>query len=166
MRNDVAMPTLTNYEPQFQTRHRPSPLVPVGANCLQLEFANSLTRELTQVRISRSFVFGLLEDKLSWSLIRLNQVMALRFQTHTSDSSAAITWTRKTAAELIGLLDLPAPATICFQNAPSKKVRLVVLGATRGLVATDSYQLPLVPLQAISYLEISPSAINRTESNS
>jgi hypothetical protein len=159
MRNDVAMTTLSYCEPHVRNRDRHSPLIPDGANCLQVELANGLTRELTQVRISRSFVFGLLEDKLSWSLIRLNQVMALRFQTHTSDSSAAITWTRKTAAELIGLLDLPAPATICFQNAPSKKVRLVVLGATRGLVATDSYQLPLVPLQAISYLEITQSAV-------
>jgi hypothetical protein len=160
MRNDVAMTTLfTNYEPQVRNRDRHSPLIPDGANCLQVELANGLSRELTQVRISRSFVFGLLEDKMSWSLIRLNQVMALSFQTHTLDSSAAITWTRKAAWELIGLLDLPAPATICFQNTPSKKVRLVVLGATRGLVATDSYQLPLIPLQAISYLEISPIAI-------
>ena len=166
MRNDVAMTTLTNYEPQLQTRHRPSPLIPVGANCLQVELANGLTRELTQVRISRSFVFGLLEDKMSWSLIRLNQVMALRFQTQTPDCSAAISWTRKAAGELLSLLSLPAPAIICFQNDPRKKVCLVVLGVTKGLVATDSYQLPMIPLQAISYLEISPSAITGMEFNS
>ena len=163
MRNDVAMTTLTNYEAQVRNCHRSSPLIPVGANCLQVELANGLTRELTQVRISRSFVFGLLEDKMSWSLIRLNQVMALRVQTHTPDCSAAISWTRKAAGELLSLLSLPAPAIICFQNDPRKKVSLVVLGATRGLVATDSYQLPLIPLQAISYLEISSTAINRTE---
>lgn len=165
MRNDVGMTTLTNYETQVPNRHRYSPLIPVGANCLQVELANGLNRELTQVRISRSFVFGLLEDKFSWSLIRLNQVLALRFQTQTPDSSAAISWTRKAAGELLALLPLPAEATICFQNAPYKKVSLVVLGATRGLVATDSYRLPLIPLQAISYLEITPSAINRTEFN-
>ena len=158
------MTTLANYEPQVRNRHRHSPLI--QANCLQVELANGLTRELTQVRISRSFVFGLLEDKLSWSLIRLNQVMSLRFQTHTPDYSAEITWTRKAAGELLGLIPLPAPATICFQNDPRKKVCLVVLGVTKGLVATDSYQLPMIPLQAISYLEITPSAINRTEFNS
>ena len=166
MRNDVGMTTLTNYEPQVKSRHRQSPLIPEGANCLQVELANGLTRELTQVRISRSFVFGLLEDKMSWSLIRLNQVMALRFQTHPPDSSAAITWTRKAAGELLASLFLPAPATICFQNDPRKKVSLVVLGATRGLVATDSYRLPLIPLQALSYLEISPSQLNRKDFNS
>ncbi|CAB4567785.1 MAG: hypothetical protein F2552_04320 [Actinobacteria bacterium] len=166
MRNDVGMTTLTNFEPEVRNYHVHSPLVPIGANCLQVELANGLTRELTQVRISRSFVFGLLEDKLSWSLIRLNQVMALRFQTHTPDCSAEITWTRKAAGELLGLIPLPAPATICFQNDPRKKVSLVVLGATRGLVATNSYQLPMIPLQVISYLEISPSVINRTEFNS
>lgn len=166
MRNDVGMTTLTNFEPEVRNRPRQSPLIPVGANCLQVELANGLTRELTQVRISRSFVFGLLEDKMSWSLIRLNQVMALRFQTHTPDCSAEITWTRKAAGELLGLIPLPAPATICFQNDPRKKVSLVVLGATRGLVATDSDRLRMIPLQAISYLEISPSAITRTEFNS
>ncbi len=166
MRHDVAMTALTNFEPQMQTRYRPSPLIPEGANCLQLELANGLTRELTQARISRSFVFGLLEDNMSWSLIRLNQVLALRFQTKTEDFLAPLTWTRKAAGELIGLLDLPAPATICFQNTPSKKVSLVVLGATRGLVATDSFLLPLIPLQAISYLEISPSAFTRKDFNS
>lgn len=166
MRNDVAMTTLTNYEPQLRNRQRHSPLIPVEANCLQVELANGLTRELTQVRISRSFVFGLLEDNLSWSLIRLNQVMALRFQTHTTDCSAAVSWTRKAAGELLALLSLPAPATICFQNDPRKKVSLVVLGVTKGLVATDSYRMPMIPLQAISYLEITPSAINRTEFNS
>ena len=166
MRNDVGMTTLTNYEPQVKSRHRQSPLIPEGANCLQVELANSLTRELTQVRISRSFVFGLLEDKMSWSLIRLNQVIALRFQTHPPDSSAAITWTRKAAGELIASLSLPAPATICFENDPRKKVSLVVLGSTRGLVATDSYQLPLIPLQALSYLEISPSQLSRKDFNS
>jgi hypothetical protein len=43
---------------------------------------------------------------------------------------------------------------------------LVVLGVVRGLVATDSYLLPFIPLQAISYLEISPSAFNRKDYNS
>jgi hypothetical protein len=157
------MTTLTNYEPQVKSRHRPSPLIPEGANCLQVELPDGLTRELTQVRISRSFVFGLLEDKMSWSLIRLNQVLALRFQTHPLDSSAAITWTRKAAGELLASLFLPAPATICFQNDPRKKLSLVMLGATRGLVATDSYRLPLIPLQALSYLEISPSQLNRKD---
>ena len=166
MRNDVGMTTLINYEPQVRNRQRHSPLIPVGANCLQVELANGLTRELTQVRISRSFVFGLLEDKMSWSLIRLNQVMALRFQTHTPDCSAEITWTRKAAGELLGLIPLPAPATLCFQNDPRKKISLVVLGTTRGLVATDSYRLPLIPLQAISYLEISPNAYSRSDFNS
>jgi hypothetical protein len=159
MRNDVAMTTLSNCEPHVRNRDIHSPPIPVGANYLQVELANGPTRELTQVRISRSFVFGLLEDKLSWSLIRLSQVLALRFQTQTEDSSAVITWTRKAAGELLALLSFPAPATICFQSDPRKKVSLVVLGATRGLVVTDGYQLPLVPLQAISYLEITQSAI-------
>jgi len=166
VRNDVDMTTLTNYEPQVKSRHRQSPLIPEGANCLQVELANGITRELTQVRISQSFVFGLLEDKLSWSLIRLNQVLALRFQTQTHEPSAPVNFSRKSAGELFGLVPLPAPATLHLQNEHRKKVSLVVLGITRGLVATDSYRLPLIPLQALSYLEISPSQLNRKDFNS
>lgn len=153
MRNDVAMSTLTNYESHLGTRQ--SNLIPEGANTLHIDLADGLTRELTQVRINRSFVIGLLEDSVSWSLIRLNQVLGIRFQTQDLSLSPAITWTRKAAGELVSLLPLPASATICFQNEPKEKVRLVVLGATRGLLATDSHLRPFVPLQAISYLEIS-----------
>jgi hypothetical protein len=155
VRNDVAMTTLTNYESHRGTRK--SNLIPEGANSLQIELADGLTRELTLVRINRSFVFGLLEDSASWCLIRLNQVLGIRFQTQDLCLSPAITWTRKAAGELVSLLSLPAPATICFQNEPKEKVRLVVLGATRGLLATDSHLRAFVPLQAISYLEISPA---------
>jgi hypothetical protein len=107
--------------------------------------------------MSRSFVFGLLEDKSSWSLIRLADVLGLSFRMQNTEASSSVLWTRKAAGELLGLVRLPAPAIIYFRNEPRKKVRLVVLGATRELVATDSYLLPLIPLQAISYLEISPS---------
>ena len=154
------MTTLTNYEPHLRTRWRYSDLIPETANGLQLDLFDGLTRELTQVRISRSFVFGLLEDQLTWSLIRLDHVLALRFQIHNPEVSPAVVWTRKTESELLALLDLPAPATACFRNGPQKKVGLVVLGATRGLVATNSQLLPYFPLRAISYLEISPSPIH------
>jgi hypothetical protein len=156
VRNDVAMTTLTNHEPHFQTRQLQSDLIPEGATCLQLELADGLTRELTQVRISRSFAFGLLEDKSTWSLIQLSHVLALKFQRQDPEASPAVIWTRKSAGELLALLPLPAPANLWFQKEPHKKVGLVVLGVTRGLVATDSALLAFVPLQAISSLEISP----------
>jgi hypothetical protein len=155
VRNDVAMTTLTKYEPQSKTRPRKPLLIPESSNCLQLELSNGITRELTEVRINRSFVFGLLEDKKSWCLISLNHVLAIKFQTQNLEASAAITWTRKTASELLASLPLPAPATIWLQKESGKKVGLVVLGATRGLIATDNNFWPFVPMQAISYLEIS-----------
>jgi hypothetical protein len=152
------MTTITNYESHLQIQQ--SNLIPEGANSLQLELADGLTRELTQVRINRSFVFGLLEDSASWSLIRLNQVLGIRFQTQDPSLTPAITWTRKAAGELVALLTLPAPATIYFQNETKKNARLMVLGATKGLLATDSHLRPFVPIQAISYLEISAAHSN------
>ena len=163
MRKDVAMTTITNLEPHYQSHPWQSELIPEGANCLQLELSDGHKFDLTQVRINRSFVFGLLEDNFTWSLIRLNQVVALRFQTPDPEVSLGVSWTRKTAGELLALLALPAPATLWFQREPKKKVGLVVLGATRGLVATDSHLLPFVPLQAISCLEISSSQPKRKE---
>ena len=163
VRKDVAMTTLTNQEPHHQTRHWHSDLIPEGANTVQLELADGHKFDLNQVRINRSFVFGLLEDNFTWSLIRLNHVLALRFQTQDPEVSLRVSWTRKTAGELLTSLDLPAPATLWLQREPQKKVGLVVLGATRGLVATDSHLLPFVPLQAISCLEISSSQPKRKE---
>ena len=163
MRKDVAMTTLTNQETHNQTRHWQLELIPEGANCLQLELSDGHKFDLTQVRINRSFVFGLLEDNLTWSLVRLNQVLALRFQTQAPETSPLVTWTRKTAGELLASLSLPAEANLWFQLEPDRKVALVVLGATRGLIATNSHLLPFVPLQAISCLEICPSQPNRKE---
>jgi hypothetical protein len=163
VRKDVAMTTLTNHEPHYQSHPWQSELIPEGANCLQLELSDGHKFDLTQVRINRSFVFGLLEDNLTWSLIRLDHVLALRFQTQDPPASPVVSWTRKTAGELLASLDLPAPATLWLQRQPQKKVGLVLLGATRGLVSTDSHSMPFLPLQAISCLEISPHQPNRKE---
>jgi hypothetical protein len=150
------MITVANYAPNVHARHGQLALIPEGANAVQLELSFGLTRELTQVRINSSFIFGLLEDQMTWSLFRLNHVLALRFQIQNPEASPAVTWTRKTAGELLASLDLPAPATLWLQKEPCQKIGLVVLGTTRGLVATNSQLMPFVPLQAISYLEISP----------
>ena len=151
------MKTLTRCEPLQRTRQSPLALIPDAANCIHLELADGCNRELTQVRINRSFVFGLLEDSRSWGLIRLSHISALKFQTQNQDTLAQVAWTRKCAGELLSLLPLPAPAIICLQNKPGNKVPVVVLGVTRGLIATDSHQIPWVPIQAISYLEIKPN---------
>ena len=164
MRKDVAMTSLTNHETHYQSRHWQSKLIPDGANCLRLELSDGHKFDLTQVKINRSFVFGLLEDNLTWILVRLNHVLALRFQTQAPEFSSVVTWTRKTAVELLASLVLPAEANLWFQKEPGKKVGLVVLGATRGLIATNSHLLPFVPLQSINYLQISPSQPNRKES--
>ena len=157
MRNDVAMATISQFATGQQTRAGRLLPVPEGASGVQLDLASGVTRELTEVKIGRVFIFGLLEDMQSWSLIRLSSVLALRLQCDPKHSGSAVAWTRKAAGELIGSLNLPAPAIIGFREQPRNKVELVLLGATKALLATDSYKLPYVPFQAISYLEISAS---------
>jgi len=132
-----------------------SPLMPQGACSLQLDLVEGITRELTMVKIGRIFVFGLAEDQLSWCLIRLSSAIALRFQDQSTHFASSIDWTQKAAGELISSLGLPAPATIGFREQPLKKVDVVLVGATRSIIATDSPLMPFVPLQAISYLQIS-----------
>ena len=157
MRNDVAMTTNS----VFQTlQHDPSiqlPQTPEGASGVRLSLAQGLTRELTMVKIGRFFVFGLLEDRRSWCLIRLSSVLALTIQTQNKDPASSVNWTRRAAGELLTSVGLPARATVGFRESPQTKVDLIVLGANRSLIKTDSHLMPLIPLQAISYLEIAPN---------
>jgi hypothetical protein len=149
------MTTIADLTSWAADQNASSPLAPKGASSLKLDLVEGITRELTMVRIGRIFVFGLAEDQLSWCLIRLSSVIALRFQDQSTPFASSVAWTRKAAGELISLLDLPAPATIGFREQPLKKVDVVLVGATRSIIATDSPLMPFVPLQAISYLQIS-----------
>ena len=150
------MTTITNFVTDHHAGASNSLLFPVGASGIQVDLATGSTRELTEVKIGRFFVFGLLEDKKSWSLIRLSSILALRLQSDPQNPSSSVSWTRKAAGELIGSLNLPAPAVVGFREQPRNKVELLVLGASKALLATDSDLMPHVPFQAIGYLEISP----------
>lgn len=157
MRNDVAMRKSTLLSTPLRESHHQACLAPLGANCLQIETIEGVTRELTEVLIGRYFVFGLAEDQQSWCLLRLSSVLALRFQTDLAQPSPQVTWTRKAPGELISSLSLPALASMTFREQPKSKVDLVLLGVKRSLLETDSYQIPFIPIQAMSRLEISRS---------
>ena len=130
-------------------------LIPGGATSVELRLPAGLTRELTQVRIGRTFVFGVLEDGLSWCLIRLSSVLAFRFHVGQEKAISAVQWTRRTAIELLADLVFPAAAIIQFQEQPKQLVNCVVLALARGLIVTDSYQHSHIPLAAIRSIEIS-----------
>ena len=149
------MTTFSNFVTARQEGAGKPLLIPEGANRIQIELATGRPRELTEVKIGRFFTFGLLEDKQSWSLIRLSSILALRLHSDPQNQSSCVTWTRKGAGELIGSLNLPAPSRIYFREQPRNKVDLVTLGASRSLLATDNYLMQYIPFQAISYLEIS-----------
>lgn len=129
-------------------------LIPPGASQIQLELTNMPSRQLSHVLLGRSFVFGCLEDYLSWCLIRSSFIRSFSFSTSQSLPSSQVSWTRKTAGELLASLDLPASAYLQFREKPETTEQLVVLGVTRGFIATDSYRDPYIPLAAISYLEL------------
>ncbi len=149
------MTTIANFVAAHHSGASNPLLFPAGASGIQVDLAAGPTRELTEVKIGRFFVFGLLEDKKSWSLIRLSSILALRLQYDPQSPSSSVSWTRKAAGELIGSLNLPAPAVVGFREQPKNKVELLVLGASKALLATDSYLMPYLPFQAIGYLEIS-----------
>lgn len=149
------MTTIASIATDHQIVRGKSLLIPEGASSIQINLAAGLTRELTKVKIGRFFVFGLLEDQQTWSLIRLSSILALRFQSDSQGSSSSVSWTRKAAGELVGLLSLPAPTKVGFREQPRNKAEFLLLGASRSLLVTDSYLMPYVPFQAISYLEIS-----------
>ena len=136
------------------TATKPQQLIPPGASQIQLELANMPIRQLSHVLLGRSFVFGCLEDNLSWCLIRNSFVRSISFSINQSSSNPQVSWTRKTAGELLASLDLPASAYLQFREQPETTVQLVVSGVSRGFIATDSYRHPHIPLAAISYLEL------------
>ena len=146
MRHYVAMTALTAAKlPQ---------LIPPGSSQIQVELAQMPIRELSQVRLGRTFVFGLLEDNSSWCLIRLSSIRSINFLQNQSLVESQVHWTTKTAGELLTNLQLPACAIVQFREKPGLTQQLVFLGLAKGLVATDSYQQPYIPLAAISYLEL------------
>jgi hypothetical protein len=131
-----------------------SQVIPSGATRVQLELTQMPTRELSEVRLGRTFVFGLLEDNLSWCLIRMSSIRSINFLQDQSRAQSPVHWTRKTAGEFLASLDLPACGILRYRDDPSLTQQLVVVAATKGLIATDSYQQPYIPLAAISYLEL------------
>jgi hypothetical protein len=136
------------------TNTKPQQLIPHGANQIQLELSNMPSRQLSHVLLGRSFAFGLLEDNSSWCLIRNSFICSISFSINESIASPEVSWTRKTAGELLASLDLPASAYLQFREQPKRAEQLFVLGVTRGFIATDSYRHPHIPLAAISYLEL------------
>ena len=136
------------------TDTKPQQLLPPGASQIQVELTNMPSRQLSHVLLGRSFVFGLLEDNLSWCLIRNSFICSISFSISQSHPSPQVGWTRKTAGELLASFDVPASAYLQFREKPETTLQLVVSGVSRGFLATDSYHHPHIPLAAISYLEL------------
>ena len=154
LRNDVAMTATNSYLLHPKAHPRAQGLIPKGANSLQLKLANGPTRDLSHVKIGRLFVFGLAEDDFSWCVIRLSSVTGIRFAIQELKPSTEISWTRLSAGECLTTLQLPAPGIIHLRDPSAKKLQVIILGSSRGLVATDSWRHEFVPMAAINSLEI------------
>jgi hypothetical protein len=139
-------------------------LIPAGASQIQVELAQMSVRELSQVSLGRTFVFGLLEDNLTWCLIRMSSISSLTFLEHQYESEFPVHSTRKSPGELLTKLELPASGTLQFHEPPRPSQQLVVLGVSRGFIATDSFRQQQIPLAAISYLEIKQAKANHLQS--
>jgi hypothetical protein len=145
------------------TATKPQQLIPAGASQIQIELTNMPSRQLSNVLLGRTFVFGLVEDNSSWCLVRTSFVRSISFLTSQSLSSSKVSWSRKTAGELLASLDLPASAYLQFREKPETTQQLVVEGVSRGFIATDSYRHPHIPLAAMSYLEIEGVQYQKTQ---
>lgn len=156
LRNDVAMPALT------PTRN--SQLIPLGATQIQVELAHMPTRQLSQVSIGRSFVFGVLEDNSTWCLIRMSSIRSLTYLHNQPQSGTQVHFTRKAAGELLSNLPLPSTGLVQYRERPGLSQPIVVSGIARGLIATEGYLQAHIPLAAISYLELTACKSQTCES--
>jgi hypothetical protein len=129
-------------------------LIPAETSHVQVELVQMPTRELSHVSLGRTFAFGLLEDNLSWCLIRMSSIRSLVFLEKPSGGEHQVRWSRKTAGELVSNLELPASGKLQFRDQPGLNEQVVVLGVSRGFIAIDGDKQKHIPLAAICYLEI------------
>jgi hypothetical protein len=126
----------------------------LSGNQLRLIDLDGLSREITKVKIGRDFVSGLLEDNKTELCIRKNFLKSLEFQISSDPNLPDIHWSRKAMGEQLASFSYPASACIRYAEQTGARARFVVLGCIRSLLVTDFYQNPVIPVAAISYLEL------------
>lgn len=127
---------------------------PPNANSLRLVLLDGTAREITQVKIGRDFVCGLLEDGKSLGFLRKTHICTMEFYTDQNQKQARITWTRQAIGELLPSSYFPTSALVQFRHDVGKPQRVPLLGAARGFLVTDYIQNPVIPIASLSYLEL------------
>jgi len=123
-------------------------------NQLRLVDFDGLAREITNVKIGRDFVLGVLEDGQTKLYIRKNFLRSLEFQVSESEDSAELQWSRKALGEQLASEGFPARAQLRYAEPVGSRQAFLALGCIRSLLMTDAHQSPLIPVAAISYLEL------------
>lgn len=123
------------------------------ATMLRIQLLGGSQREVTVPLIGRDFVSGLLEDGLTRGFIRKESITSLDF-TMQSHSNIRLVWTRRTLGEQLREFNFPIRALVSFRDVVSKPQRLQLIGYARGFLVLDYPNRPLVPVAAVSAIEL------------
>ena len=129
-------------------------LVLVHCNLLRLHLLEGISRELTNPKLGREFVFGNLEDGSTLGFFRKSSLRAVEFARSTLHNSAPLAHTRRAIGELLALQHFPAMARFSYLEPQSKMQQARILGVARGFLQTDAAQNLAIPLAAIAVLEL------------
>lgn len=125
-----------------------------GCNLVRLQLLNGACRELTNPRLGRDFLAGVLEDGGSFGVFKRSILRSAEFVFQPELSSQLMHYSRGAIGELLARQSFPAQAKLGYlePESPVQKIRLI--GVARGFLFTDYHQNPAIPIASLGSIEL------------
>jgi len=147
------MNSLTTLELQ-ENSHKDLHYQMTNCNLVRLQLLDGSSRELTTPTLGRDFLAGYLEDEKTIGVYRSSILRSIRFETIKVSESSRLEYTQRTIGELMGKQRFPVLARVGYLEPKTKPQQLRLIGVARGLLFTDYYQSPAIPIAALGSIEL------------
>lgn len=126
------------------------------ANCnlVRLQLLDGTSRELTNPKLGRDFLYGTLEDGRTLGVFRRIILRSVEFHHQLHLSSNQLEYTRRAIGELLAGKPFPALARIGFLEPQAVPQQVHLVGITRGFLFTDHFGNPAIPIAALGTIEL------------
>ena len=125
-----------------------------NCNLIRLQLLDGSSRELTAPTLGRDFLAGNLEDQKTLGVFRRSILRSVQFETQNSVATRALEYSRKTIGELLVSRQFPALAQVSYLEPRAHLQQLRIVGTSRGLLFTDFFQNPAIPIAALGSIEL------------
>jgi hypothetical protein len=125
-----------------------------NCNLVRLQLLGGSCRELTNPKLGREFLAGILEDGKSLGVFRRSILRSVEFVLQPEHSSQQMQYTRGAIGELLigQLFPLQAKVGYLEPDLPMQKIRLI--GVARGFLFTEYHQNPAIPIASLGLIEL------------